>query len=400
MLYIWPELPIFLDGIDGASEDTIDDIAAALRLNHRVSGIRLAFIPRSEWETILPLMQHPFPCLTYLWIQPHYRIDNAITRSFLDGSAPCLRNFSLLGVPFPALPGLLLSATNLVSLQYGIVPCSGYISPQAMVTGLSALTRLESLSLVLQSSPDRPIRITPPHTRLLLPALTYLRFYGISEYMEDLVAQIDAPLLGSITIGLFYQEVLEVSELAKFVSRADKLSLADRGEVIFGTGRVSITLSTELLGERVDPKTLILNSQYSGTHLRLSHLARFCTSCLPNTSPLESLYIFDPYDDSWHGTIDDADPQWWLELLRPFNNVKDLYLSRHVAPHVAQALRELPVERVTEVLPALKSVAISWPEPVEEAMSEFATARQLSGHPVSIRDWVEWERYPGRTTTR
>jgi len=28
---------------------------------------------------------------------------------------------------------------------------------------------------------------------------------------------------------------------------------------------------------------------------------------------------------------------------------------------------------------------------VEEAMTEFADARQLSGHPVSIYNWEEWE---------
>jgi hypothetical protein len=393
MLDIWPELPLFLDGIDGASEETRDDLAVAFGLNHRVSGIRLENVPPSEWETISPLMQHPFPFLTYLWIQPHYRFRNAIARSFLGGSATCLRDLGLVGVAFPALPELLLSTTNLVRLFYGGIPRRGYISPQAMVIGLSALTRLESLSLVFPSSHDRPIRITPPHTRTPLPALTYIRFRGVPEYLEDLVAQIDAPLLESMVIELFYHD-FEVSELAKFVRRTDKLSSVDRAEVTFGPERVSIMLSPESLGQRVDPKTLMLNSETSWTRLRLSHLARFCASCLPPTSPLESLHIFDPYRDSWQGTIDDPDPRWWLELLRPFNNVKDLYLSRHVAPHVAQALRGLPVERVTEVLPALENVAISWPESVEEAMSEFAAARQFSGHPVSICDWGEYERYP------
>jgi hypothetical protein len=34
----------------------------------------------------------------------------------------------LVGVPFPALPELLLSATNLVRLCYDDIPRSGYIS--------------------------------------------------------------------------------------------------------------------------------------------------------------------------------------------------------------------------------------------------------------------------------
>jgi len=87
--------------------------------------------------------------------------------------------------------------------------------------------------------------------------------------------------------------------------------------------------------------------------------------------------------------IDSPDPQW-LKLLRLFNTVEDLKLSQTVAHHVAQALRGLLVERVMEVLPALEGVSISELEPsgpVWEAISEFADARQLSGHPVSIYDW-------------
>jgi hypothetical protein len=182
-----------------------------------------------------------------------------------------------------------------------------------MAIGLSALTRLESLSLAFRSSQHRPIRITPPHTRTLLPALTHLSFGGVPEYLEDLVAQIDAPLLGSITIELLHQEVLEVSELAKFVRRADRLSLADQAEAAFGTGYVSITLSPEL-GESVGPKTFRLEPGSFTSHLQLSNLARFCTSCLPTNPPFESLYIFTPYEDSWQGPIDDSDPRWWLEL--------------------------------------------------------------------------------------
>jgi len=123
--------------------------------------------------------------------------------------------------------------------------------------------------------------------------------------------------------------------------------------------------------------------------LRLSHIAKICTSCLPTPFHFERLYIIDPLRDWWQGPIDDLDSQW-LALLRPFNNMKDLHLSHYVAPHVAQALRGLPVERVTEVLPALENVFITAPEPfgpMKEAVSEFAAARQLSGYPVSIH----WE---------
>jgi hypothetical protein len=232
VLDIWPELPIYIrdTGTSYPTSETRDNVAAALRLNHRVAGIYLPKTPDWAWEIFGPLMQQQFPALTHLWLGSH--LKDEFSHSFLGGSAPCLRALSLTGISFPTLPALLSSATNLVHLSYINVPRSGYISPQAMVTGLSALTRLESLSFASQLPGDLAIRIPPRHIRTLLPALTYLCFHGVPEYMESLVCQIDAPLLESLHVSLFPQEGLETSELAKFVRRADKLSSADRAEVI------------------------------------------------------------------------------------------------------------------------------------------------------------------------
>ena len=150
MLEIWPELPIFIHNLDCQTKEAGDDVAAALTLNHRVYGIRLENTSDPAWETWVSLMQHPFPVLRYLWVRPFISIKNAISRSFLSGSAPCLQDLVLIDVPFPALPELLFSATNLVRLLYKGISISGYIPPQAMATGLSVLTRLEVLSILFR----------------------------------------------------------------------------------------------------------------------------------------------------------------------------------------------------------------------------------------------------------
>jgi hypothetical protein len=162
-----------------------------------------------------------------------------------------------------------------------------------------------------------------------------------------------------------------------------KLSLVDRAEVTFEGDRISVNLSQEL--EEI--KTLTLNLKCYEQKLRFSYLAQFCALCLPTLSPFECLDIRVPYSPwTWEDVIDDPDPQW-LELLRPFNTVKDLCLHKYTAPRVTQTLRGLPAEWVIEVLPALENVFISDVEPfepVKDAISEFADARQLSGRPVSI----------------
>jgi hypothetical protein len=151
-------------------------------------------------EEILAAMHKPFPVLTHLDLESD---DDTLETPvdpdlFLGGSAPSLRFLHLAYIPFPGLPKLLLSATHLTDLRFFD---SGYISPEAIVSCFSALTRLETLFLEFghpESEPRRP----PLPTRTLLPALTRLHFYGVSEYLEDLVGRIDAPQLDNLEIGL------------------------------------------------------------------------------------------------------------------------------------------------------------------------------------------------------
>jgi hypothetical protein len=73
-------------------------------------------------------------------------------------------------------------------------PSFGYVSPAAMVTCPSVLTRLESLRIGYRSCPHQKRQLPPPPpTRTLLPVLIEFGFIGTSEYLEDLVAQIDIP---------------------------------------------------------------------------------------------------------------------------------------------------------------------------------------------------------------
>ena len=397
MLDIWPELPICTYDYGCRAVVTNNDVAA-LKLHDRVSQIRLFNFSNITWERYAPSMQYLFPMLTHLCLQPYSPIKEIISDSFLRGSAPCLQDLLLDGIPFPALPELLRSATNLVHLTLWNIPHSGYISPESMATCISALTRLESLSLTFESPRSRPSRasqIPRPHTPTPHPTLTKLCLGGAPEYLDDLVAHFDAPFLESIVIELFHEEVLDISQLAKFVRCAERLPTIDQATVFFGPDsvRVSITHPPESLVKtrRVDSNTLIIELACDESDLRLSYLTQVFSLCLPTLSPFKCLKIrvnprvFLP----WRDTNGDSGPQW-LGLLRHFNVVKELYLARNVAFHIAQVLGELPAERVTEVLPALQTVFVAGlgsSGRIQEAMSGFVTARQLSGRPVVIRAW-------------
>jgi len=164
-------------------------------------------------------LQEPFPELTHLLLRSN-RAVAALPDSFLGESAAHLRLLWLERIPFPNLPKLLLSATHLVSLRLDEIPHSGYISPDAMVTVLSTLASLRSLRLTFHSPRSRPdwaSRRPPPKTRTVLPAVTHIRFEGVSEYLDDLVARIDAPRLNKLFISFFNQILFDTPQFIQFI---------------------------------------------------------------------------------------------------------------------------------------------------------------------------------------
>jgi hypothetical protein len=183
-LGVWPLLPIVIM-VYGYEMWGVDNIIAALEHNDRVFQLNLIDFPSSQFGKVLAAMQRPFPTLTLLRLGLDDETSLVQPELFLGGSAPRLQTLHLDRIPFPGLPKLLLSATDLVDLELRRIPDSGYISPEAMATGLSVLTRLKRLVIKFDSSryrPDRRSRRLPPPTRDVLPNLNRLRFIGVGNY--------------------------------------------------------------------------------------------------------------------------------------------------------------------------------------------------------------------------
>jgi hypothetical protein len=246
MVNIWPELPIIVVDSGKPTVDDVENFIAALKLNHRVSRISLWDVPNSALEIFVAAMQLPFPALTELdiWSDKSDDVEPVISDAFLGGSAPRLRDLSLDGIPFLALPRLLLSTTDLVRLDLENIPHSGYISPGEMVSCLSTLTRLDRLSLGFRSPLSRPSQASRhprPPTRAVLPVLTRLHFNGVTEYLEDFVARIDVPLLRDVSITFFNQLVFDIVQLPKFLHRIDGFAVLDSANVVLRADSISVT---------------------------------------------------------------------------------------------------------------------------------------------------------------
>jgi hypothetical protein len=196
----------------------VDNIVTALEHSDRVREIGLWRVPSSLLEKVLAATKEQFPALT----------SAVVPDSFMGGSAPSLQSLSesLRSIPVTS-PGLEKTAFICYSLRRSIPfqnPHSGYVSPEAMVTVLSTLTRLEERWLGLQSPRSRRyLPSLPPPTRTVLPAPTDLRFKGVSEDLEDLVTRIDAPQLRSLGTTYFYQLLFDIPQLIQIVRRTPKL---------------------------------------------------------------------------------------------------------------------------------------------------------------------------------
>jgi hypothetical protein len=386
MLDVWPPLPIVIHQYARPkSGGARDNIIAALERNDRVRQITLKLDLR--WKKVLDAMQEPFPALTHLILYSDIEIAPVVADSFMGGSAPRLQELQLGRVPIPGLPKLLLFATDLVRLDLHRIPHSGYISPEAIVTCLSTLPRLEKLYLGFKSPRSRPNRESrrwPPPTRSVLPVLIKFQFTGVSEYLEDLVARIDSPLLDCLEIALFHQLIFDTPHLIQFISRTPTLEVHDQARVDFSDLRVKVAfLKTRSSSYHFTLKILCRQPEW-----QLSSMAQICTTFFPQSSihMVERLLIREKgYSKlEWQ---DDIEDRQWLELLHPFTAVKNLYLPKEFAPRIAPSLQELNGGRTAEVLPALQSLFLEEPPsgPFEEAIGKFVTARQLSNQPVAIK---------------
>jgi hypothetical protein len=357
-LDVWPPLPLIVYGNMEISLRT-DNVIAALGQSNHVCEVDLRYITGWQLEEVLAAMQVPFPELTDLELRSDRKTMPVVPDSFLDGSAPRLRLFTLHGIPFPGLPKLLFSANHLVRLWLYDIPHSGYISPEAMVALLSVLSSLTTFYLKFQSPQSRPdweTRRPPPPKRSDTPRLNRMNIYFFNQI------DFDTPLL------------------AQFINRTVKLKAHDKARVLFRDDFALVGLL---------PGNLQIEISCREPDWQLSSIEQICNSSLHPLSTAEDLYIDHQYSELvW---MDDAiENSLWLQLLLPFTALKNLYLSKEFAPGIAAALQGLVGDRIPEVLPSLQNIFVKGLDPsgsFQGIIGQFVAARQLSNHPIAISDW-------------
>ena len=390
-LDIWPALPIVIWIFAIESKEQATNIITALRERDRVRRIYYddsdcgdCYIQDSLLDEFVAI-DEPFPALTSLDLFSCVEDAIALPDSFLGGSAPLLRSLELERIPYPSIGKLLSSTTNLVRLSLWNIPRSGYIAPETVVPLLSMLPGLKSLELGLEhprSQAQQASRHPPPLTRVVFPSLTYLMFRSDIEYLEDILSQIEAPILNECFFQLFNQLVFDTPLVGHFIRRTETFMKINRARVEFSRWSVEV----KFWGH---------NDYYEGglklriackpLDWQLSAVVQISNSFLSFLAPLESLAI----DCGGHYPQSECEAIQWREFLRLFTSVKDMTLKfQDSVRFVAPALQELAGERTTEVLPALQNLFLQTSPyqqplngPVKKVIEQFSATRQ---HPVTI----------------
>ena len=385
----WPTLPITIQyggapNLDPPAPEDDDNIITALKESSRVSSIRLTVtssllekfsaisVPFTELEDFVLCSQDK--------LQMTLRFPNSLNLG------PRLRVLHLTRVAIPSFPRLLSPSQDLVDIQLHEIPITGYFSPEAFANALSGTTQVRSLSLHFHSLPPRRnyLGVPPPSgERVILPALTYLKYRGTSKYLDGIVARIDAPCLGNIDITFFSQPTMDASQLGQFIERIEMQTSPSHAEVETSTDGISISCTSSSIF-----KPLRLRISCTQLDWQLSSLVQVCDNFSPFLSRVQYLGINTTKSPSRQN---DVDSEQWPELLRPFGGAKDLSVAGELAADILGALRPADEGGTTDttLLPSLHNLRVRTPKlidgPFRDAALSFITSRQLSGRPVDLQ---------------
>ncbi|KAI9449833.1 hypothetical protein BJY52DRAFT_1359383 [Lactarius psammicola] len=383
----WPSLPIVLEyggspALDPPASEDEDNILAALNRSDRVSSIHLT-VTASLLAKLSSIK--PFSKLEDLVLLYEDYMELGLPSAFRWG--PRLRRLHSTGIGFPAPLQQLSYSGNLVDIQLHNVVGDAYLSPEALSNALSGMTQLRSLSLHLYSSnpgqyygngmPVPPLSLE----RIVLPALTHLKFRGIGEFFDRFMTRIDPPLLGDIEI-MFNGRPFVVSNLCEFVDRIEMQKSHSRAEVLFSDHAISISFTQP--GSPMRPK---LRISLSPSNWQFP-MIEICNRLAPFLSDVEDVRIHATRLSSGQ---DNMDCEKWAKLLQPFRGAKWLHIAGNLSIDIVLSLQLSRKRRVTS-LPSLNKLCIREPEPhhtrLREAVVSLIASSSLSGHSIG----VEYER--------
>ena len=377
ILVCWPALPIVAEyggslALDTPAPEDEDNIMAALKQSNRITSISLT-VTSSLLER-LSAIEEPFSELEHLVLLTRDNVQLTLPNTFRWG--PRLRCLHLTRIAFPTLLQLLHSSRNLVDLQLHGVHNPRHFSLEALTNTLSGMAWLQSLSLHCLPTDYYLAPSSPPGERVVLPVLTRLDFRGFAEYLDCLVARIDAPRLREIEVTFFnsYNRMFDLSPLAKFIDRTGMHTSHRRAHILSLERAISISLIQP--GSATCLKLRLLREPMSEQRTFIGQVCIHFSALLFN---VEDLRISATRPSRWYECFFNG---WPRRPLNSFTGVKRLYLVGNLSAAILQAFQ----------LDSLQNLYVPQPGPRHAPLREAVVSRmvslRLSGCPIE----VEYER--------
>lgn len=392
-LDFWPALPVAIRyprpirSRPVTSQDEAN-VIAALKHADRICELNVPMTNSLLTKSAL-LLQASFPTLETLRLGSQDASRPLILPvGFLGGETPRMRDIHLTGTAFSALPLLIQSARDLVSLQLDDVPNTGYFSPEAFAAGLSATTQLKQLKLCFHPPshrPDQTRTASPPKSRSMLPALTEIHFRGNSDYFEDLVSRIDAPAVEQVDMNFLDLNTFDTPQLSQFIDRTRTLRSPHHTSFQLSEDDITITHDFRLAPPSSSASgTIRLQFSCDDVDRQMSilvHVGRQFSRLLSSVETLNvngSPMLFSLRDPR------ETDSAKWLELLRHFRGVRKLEVVGALVPNIASTLEQVTGNMARGILPSLRDFHLDVPQSSMSPSIEPFVARRLSTHPVTV----------------
>ena len=386
-LCYWPALPITIQyggapNLDPPATEDDDNIIAALKQSDRVSSIVLT-VTSSLLEK-LSAISEPFTELEHFVIFSQDNLQLTFPSSFHLG--PRLRTLHLIGIAIPSFPQLLSPSQFLVDIQLHDIPITGCFSPEAFANALSGTTQVRSLLLYFSSLPPRRnyFAFPPPSgVRVVLSALTCLKYRGASKYLDSFVANIDAPNLSETNITFFFQPTMDASQLGQFIGLVEMFTSLIQADVEVSAQAISISITDSSMTASTPLRLQISCKQLDW---QLSCMAQVCDQVSPFLFHVSNLGLNTAQP---LGGQDDRNDGQWLDLLRSFKfrGAKSLWVANELTTDILCALGPAN-EGNTAMLPSLRHFRVQKPitmdGPSWNSVQSFITARSISGRPVEV----------------
>ena len=387
MLAHSPHLPLVVHYATRGRKITTDDeqgILFALKQRDRVLRVHLFAPDTSLLEKFIAVMDEEFPIVEHLIIElPDEDVSSILT--FPETlRAPHLRLLRLKSFAIPMGSQLLTTAVSLVTLILIMVHPSTYFHPNTLLQWVSLMPQLETLTIYFGFSiPNRDVEMQLTHTPSIapvtLPNLHYLRFHGVSTYLEALVHRITTPRLEKLGIELFNQLTYSVPRLLQFMDTTENLRF---DTVVFKFFDQEVWVKGYYRGET----GFAFRIGIFCWHLdwQISSMAQISNSLSQMFSAVDHLILHHRVHGRSSEEHDEVDRTEWRRLLRSFRNVKTLSVTKGLVEDLSHCLQLEDGELPLELLPELQELTYPGRDGTRDAFTSFIDARRNAGRPVTL----------------